>query len=38
MTRPKGDGAAARRAIDRIINTLEDFPELNELKHTSIKN
>ncbi|MGC9963670.1 MAG: DsbA family protein [Acidimicrobiales bacterium] len=38
MTRPKGDGAVARRAIDRILDTLEDFPELNELKHTSIKN
>jgi 2-hydroxychromene-2-carboxylate isomerase len=36
MTRPNGDAAAARRIVDRILETLDEFPELNELKHTSI--
>lgn len=38
MTRPDGDSQASRRIIDHIINTLQAFPELNELKHTSISN
>lgn len=38
MTRPNGDTSVARRVIDRIIDTLQGFPELNELKHTSIPN
>lgn len=38
MTRPGDDEALARRTIDRILRNLEDFPELNELKHTSIPN
>ncbi len=38
MTRPTGDASASRRIIDHIINTLQEFPQLNELKHTSIAN
>jgi hypothetical protein len=38
MTRPAGDATTARRTIDRIVDTLVGFPELNELKHTSIPN
>ncbi len=36
MTRPAGDGAAGRRAIEAILHLLTDMPELNEFKHTSI--
>jgi predicted DsbA family dithiol-disulfide isomerase len=38
MTRPQGDGETARRTIDRIVDALKHFPELNELKHTTISN
>jgi DSBA-like thioredoxin domain len=37
MERPKGDGALARRTIDRVVDLLVGFPELNEFKHTSLK-
>lgn len=37
MDRPQGDGARARRTIDRVIDLLDGFPELNEFKHTSLK-
>ncbi len=36
MTRPEGDAAAARRTIDRILETLTGYPELNEIKQTRI--
>lgn len=36
MDRPAGDGAHARRTVERVIGLLGDFPELNEFKHTSI--
>lgn len=36
MTRPAGDGALARRTIDRVLDLLEDAPELNEYKYTKI--
>ncbi|MHB1582865.1 MAG: DsbA family protein [Acidimicrobiales bacterium] len=36
MTRPAGDAALARRTIDRVLSLLEDAPELNEFKHTSL--
>lgn len=36
MTRPRGDGAKARATIDRVLDLLEDHPELNEFKHTKI--
>jgi protein-disulfide isomerase-like protein with CxxC motif len=36
MTRPRGDGARARATIDRVLDLLEDHPELNEFKHTKI--
>jgi hypothetical protein len=38
MTRPDGDAAIARSTIDRILDLLEGFPELNEFKQTSIPN
>jgi hypothetical protein len=36
MTRPDGDGDVARTMIDRVMDLVEGFPELNEFKHTSI--
>ena len=36
MTRPDADADAARSTIDRILDVLEGFPELNEFKQTSI--
>lgn len=37
MERPHGDGEVARRTIDRVLDLLTGFPELNEFKHTSLK-
>ena len=36
MNRPQGDAAEARRTIDGVLQLLEDHPELNEYKFTSI--
>jgi 2-hydroxychromene-2-carboxylate isomerase len=36
MTRPEGDGAAARATIDRVLGLITDHPELNEFKHTRV--
>lgn len=38
MRRPDGDGALARRTIDRVLEMLTGWPELNEFKHTSLSN
>ncbi len=37
MERPRGDAAFAQRTIDRVLDLLGDFPQLNEFKHTSLK-
>jgi hypothetical protein len=37
MERPKGDAEVARRTIDKVVDLLSGFPELNEFKHTSLK-
>ena len=37
MERPKGDGELAIRTIERVVDLLTGFPELNEFKHTSLK-
>jgi DSBA-like thioredoxin domain-containing protein len=37
MERPRGNGDYARRTIDRVVALLDDMPELNEFKHTSLK-
>ncbi|MDV3294678.1 MAG: DsbA family protein [Brachybacterium paraconglomeratum] len=37
MERPRGDATLARRTIERVVDLLADFPELNEFKHTSLK-
>ena len=37
MERPKGDAAFARRSIDRVVTLLDEAPDLNEFKHTSLK-
>lgn len=37
MHRPEGDGALATRTIERVLDLLDGFPELNEFKHTSLK-
>jgi hypothetical protein len=36
MDRPKGDAALATRSIDRVLDLLGGWPELNEYKYTSI--
>jgi 2-hydroxychromene-2-carboxylate isomerase len=36
MTRPGEDAGAARRTVDRVLDAVTGWPELNELKHTSI--
>ena len=36
MSGPGGDAAAARRTVERVVDLLDGFPELNEFKHTSL--
>ncbi len=36
MDRPAGDGDHAIRTVERVLDQLEGFPDLNEFKHTSI--
>jgi hypothetical protein len=36
MNRPAGDGELARTTIERTVDLLESWPELNEFKYTSI--
>ena len=36
MDRPEGDGDRARRTIDRVLDLLTGWTDLNEFKHTSI--
>ena len=36
MDRPEGDGELGRRTIERVVDLLDGFPELNEFKHTSL--
>lgn len=38
MRRPDGDVELARHTIDRILDMLTGWPELNEFKHTSLSN
>jgi len=36
MNRPAGDAALATKTIERVVDLVGGFPELNEFKHTSI--
>jgi len=36
MTRPEGDGELARHTVEGVLTLLEQHPELNEFKHTTI--
>jgi 2-hydroxychromene-2-carboxylate isomerase len=36
MERPHGDGALAIRTVERVLDLLDDFADLNEFKHTTI--
>jgi hypothetical protein len=36
MDRPQGDGAHATKSIDKVLDLLRGWPELNEYKYTSI--
>lgn len=36
MDRPKGDAAHAIRSVQRVLDLIDGFPELNEFKHTSL--
>jgi hypothetical protein len=38
MRGPGGDGAVARTTVERIVDTITGWPELNEFKHTSLSN
>ena len=38
MRRPEGDAAFARTTIERILDLITGWPELNEFKHTSLSN
>ncbi|HVF73941.1 MAG TPA: DsbA family protein [Acidimicrobiales bacterium] len=37
MDRPSGDGELARRTIERVLDLVTGWPELNEFKHTSVR-
>lgn len=37
MEGPDGDAEVARRTIERIVDLLDGWPELNEFKHTSLR-
>jgi hypothetical protein len=37
MNRPRGDAGVATGAIDRVLDLLTGWPELNEYKHTTIR-
>ena len=37
MEAPNGDAATAVRTVQRVLDTIEGWPQLNELKHTSIR-
>jgi protein-disulfide isomerase-like protein with CxxC motif len=36
MNRPDGDADVARRTVERLLDAVTGWPELNEFKHTSI--
>ena len=36
MNRPEGEASIATKTIERVVDLLGGFPELNEFKHTSI--
>jgi DSBA-like thioredoxin domain len=36
MTRPDGDAKLAEKTLERVMDTFDDFPELNEYKFTKI--
>lgn len=36
MDRPEGDAGTARRTVERVLDTITDWPALNEFKHTTI--
>ena len=36
MSGPEGDGAVARRTVDRVLDTITTWPELNEFKYSRI--
>jgi hypothetical protein len=37
MSRPQGDAALARRTIERVVGLMEDEPDLNEFKYTTLE-
>jgi hypothetical protein len=36
MNRPAGDGALGMATIERLLDLMAGWPELNEFKHTSL--
>ena len=37
MNRPGGDADGARATVERVLALVDDWPDLNELKHTTIR-
>ncbi|HMK97108.1 MAG TPA: DsbA family protein [Acidimicrobiales bacterium] len=37
MTRPEGDAKLAERTVDRVLDLIDEFPELNEFKYTRVE-
>jgi hypothetical protein len=37
MTRPGGDADGARATVERVLGLLDDCPDINEFKHTTIR-
>jgi hypothetical protein len=37
MSRPRGDGALARRTIEGVLRLMDDQPDLNEFKYTTLE-
>jgi len=36
MSRPAGDAALARKTIEHVVSLIDDHPDLNEFKHTTV--
>jgi hypothetical protein len=36
MSRPRGDAVLARSTIERLLDLIGNYPDINEVKHTSV--
>jgi hypothetical protein len=37
MSRPQGDAALARQSIENVVRLMDDQPDLNEFKYTTLE-